>query len=906
LLKEKIIPTSRVGTFLQRHHLLLKDHLRDCKIHEGLWPARYYLFFDEAQALHLDCYLFEKGDLQRPNAAKFDSWIFLPEKGFFLLGDALFETIETIVPKEEVSSFVARHRAWLHAQDGFQTHIISIGSSLKYLVSEEGIEFTAQLDLVETPEDIIDFHEWIYVRGRGFYAKDRTAGASFLKGGLRVPRKEINAFVRGHQDELESVSGFFTSNSPIGTSGIYLQLTEEGRISAEPLYTFTPESEGKNIELFEDYTFVHGSGFCEIPSHLKLPIPYCNPITIDESAEPYFVSYQIDTLKPYILKQDLRLQKPDYLELQMTSLAQEEGGRWIVRLLYKTNLGVLPAFEVWQALNEGKRYLFSPAGLILLNTPRYNWIRGLTKKRWLNGGEELRLTTLEWIRLFAFEQMTPPEDEAAQALWKQFHSMQSPTVPNLIGLLSKLRPYQEAGVHWLWFLYSYNLSGLLCDEMGLGKTHQAMALLAAVSQNSSKGKFLVVCPTSVIFHWQDLLARFLPKLRVSTYYGVGRTLDDFAEKYDVVLTSYGTLRSEKEVFSDYSFDVAIFDEIQAAKNQHSQTHKSLKSLDATTRIGLTGTPIENNLFELKALFDVVLPDYMPTETTYKELFVNPIEKQQDQERKKLLSRLIDPFILRRKKSEVLLELPEKVETISYAPLSDEQKKLYQEVYASSRMHLLKELTDSSKPTPYLHVFALLTKLKQICDHPALYLNQTANYKNHSSGKWDLFVELLQETRASNQKLVVFSQYLGMIDIIESYLKQEGIGFSAIRGSTRDRKEQVHRFRDDPKCEVFVGSLQAAGVGIDLISASVVIHYDRWWNPAKENQATDRVHRMGQSRGVQVFKLVTRETLEEALHVLIEKKLSLAEGILGYDDQTEFKSLTREDLIQLLQVLDTEG
>lgn len=906
LLKEKLIPTSQVGDFLKRHSSLLKDHLQGAKIHEGIWPARYHLALDNKHALHLTCYLFEKGDLEQTHAAKFDSWVFLPDKGFFLLGGALFESIKTVIPKGDVSSFVSRHKHWFHAYDGFQTHIISIGSKLGYRVSEEGLEFTAQLDIAETPDDVIDFQEWIYVRGRGFYAKDRTSSVSFLKGGLKIGRKEINAFIRGHQDELESVSGFFNSSSPIETSGIKLQLTQEERITTEPFYTFNSASEGKKIELFEDYTFVHGEGFCEIPSHLKLPALYCNPTTIDQAAEPYFVSYQIDALKPYILNIDPRLQKPESLELQMTSLEQEADGRWLVELLYKTNLGTLPAFDVWQALNEGKRYLFSSAGLILLNTPRYNWLRSITKKRWLKNGQQLKLTTLEWIRLFAFEQMKPPEDEAAQQLWKQFHTMQSPTIPNLAGLLSKLRPYQEAGLHWLWFLYSYQLSGLLCDEMGLGKTHQAMALLAAVSASDPKGKFLVVCPTSVIFHWQDLLARFLPKIRVSTYYGTGRTLDDFAEKYDLLLTSYGTLRSEKEALSDHSFSVAIFDEIQTAKNHLSQTHKALKALDATTRIGLTGTPIENTLLELKALFDVVLPGYMPTETVYKELFVNPIEKQQDQERKQLLSRLIDPFILRRKKAEVLLELPEKVETISYAPLSDEQKKLYQSVYESSRTHLIKELSDTSKPTPYIHVFALLTKLKQICDHPALYLNQVSNYTRHSSGKWDLFVELLQETRESGQKLVVFSQYLGMLDMIESYLKQEKISYATIRGSTRDRKEQVLRFRDDPKCEVFVGSLQAAGVGIDLISASVVIHYDRWWNPAKENQATDRVHRMGQSRGVQVFKLVTRDTLEEALHTLIEKKLTLAEGVLGFDDQTEFKTLTREDLVQVLQTLDGVG
>lgn len=903
LLKEKLIPTSQIGEFLQRHHLLLKQHLEGTKIHEESHLAKYHLAFDKDWQLHLTCYLFEKGDLQKMNAAKFDSWVFLPEKGFFHLEDVLFDAVETIIPQKEVSQFVSRHRHWLHAYEGFQTHVISIESRLGYELSSEGLEFTAELDLAESPDDMADFNEWVYVRGRGFYSKDRARSSAFLKSGLKIVREEVNGFIRAHRDDLESVSHFFSSASPLQSSGLKIALTPEGRISIAPFYTFLPGVDSHSVELFEDYSFVRGQGFIEIPSQLKLPAPYFRPMVVDEAAEPYFVGYEIDTLKPYILEIDPRLQKPNHLKLQIKSLNREEEGSWLVELVYQTNLGSLPAVEIWEALNAGKRYLFSSAGLILLKTPRYNWLKGLTKKRWLKKGLQLRLTTLEWIRLFAFEQVAAPQDEGSQILWKEFRQMQPSSTPNLEGLRSQLRPYQQAGLHWLWFLHSYGLSGLLCDEMGLGKTHQAMALLAAALQDNENGKFLVVCPTSVIFHWQDLLERFLPHVRVLVYYGAQRSLHKFAEKYDLILTSYGTLRSEKEALSDLTFSIAILDEIQTAKNHLSQTHKVLKALNATTRIGLTGTPIENNLLELKALFDVVLPGYMPTETVYKELFVHPIEKQQDQEKGALLSRLIEPFILRRKKSEVLLELPEKVETIAYAPLSDEQKKLYQEVYEASRDQLIKELNDSSKPTPYLHVFALLTKLKQICDHPALYLNQISNYEHYSSGKWDLFVDLLHQTRSSGQKLVIFSQYLGMLDIIESYLKAEKIGFAQVRGSTRDRKEQVVRFRDDPTCEVFIGSLQAAGVGIDLISASVVIHYDRWWNPAKENQATDRVHRMGQSRGVQVFKMVTRGTLEEHIHRLIEKKSSLIEDIIGYDDQNELKTLTRDDLIHLLQMIE---
>jgi superfamily II DNA or RNA helicase len=903
LLKQKLIPTSQVEGFLKRHHFLLKSHLQGTAIHDEKRSAKYHLVLDEAHRLRLTCYLFEKGDLQKIHAAKFGPWVFLPDKGFFILDDILFDTIETVIPQEEVSSFVSRHRHWLSAREGFETHVTSIETRLGYELGAEGLEFTAQLDLAENPEDMIDFQEWIYIRGRGFYAKNRSRSGSLLKAGLKIALHEVSAFIRSHHDELESVSHFFASSSPLASSGVKLELSERGQIVVSPFYTYLPGYEPAHVELFEDYSFVQGEGFCAIPSQMQLPSPYFRTIIIDEAAEPYFVGYEIDTLKPFILSIDPRLQKPEYLQLQMTSLVREEDGSWLVDLSYVTNLGRLPTIDVWEGLTDNKRHLFSPAGLILLKSPRFNWLRGITKKRWLKKGEQLRLTTIEWIRLFAFEQMSAPSDEAGKELWKEFHAMEAPEAPSLEGLQSQLRPYQQAGLSWLWFLHSYGLSGLLCDEMGLGKTHQAMALLAAVSHAIPEAKYLVICPTSVIFHWQDLLERFLPRLRVCVYYGAQRTLSDFKDSYDLLLTSYGTMRSQKETLTDLSFRIAIFDEIQTAKNHLSQTHKMLKKLDVVTRIGLTGTPIENNLLELKALFDVVLPGYMPTDTLFKELFVGPIEKQQDQECKKLLSRLIEPFLLRRKKSQVLLELPEKVETISYAPLSEEQKKLYQDVYEAQRSQLYKELNDSSKPVPYMHVFALLTKLKQICDHPALYLNQ--DYTHHSSGKWDLFVELLQETRASGQKLVVFSQYLGMLDIIEQYLRAEKIGYSSIRGSTRDRKEPVIRFRDDPTCEVFVGSLQAAGVGIDLISASVVIHYDRWWNPAKENQATDRVHRMGQSRGVQVFKLVTRDTLEEHIHTLIEKKLTLIEDIVGYDDQYELKTLSREDLVQLLQMMDSK-
>jgi SNF2 family DNA or RNA helicase len=323
------------------------------------------------------------------------------------------------------------------------------------------------------------------------------------------------------------------------------------------------------------------------------------------------------------------------------------------------------------------------------------------------------------------------------------------------------------------------------------------------------------------------------------------------------------------------------------------------------RLGLSGTPIENRLLELKAIYDVVLPGYLPQEAQFRELFVNPIEKNQDNGKKILLAKLIRPFMLRRKKAEVLLELPEKIEEISWCDLSEEQAELYKKAFLLRKEALLSDLQDQRKPVSYLHVFALLSTLKQICDHPCLITKEFSQFQKHKSGKWELFVELLQEIRDSGQKVVIFSQYLSMLDMFEVYLKEQQIGYACIRGSTRNRKEQLDRFREDPQCEVFLASLQAVGVGVDLVSASVVIHYDRWWNPAKENQATDRVHRIGQSRGVQVFKLVTRGTIEEHIHRLIEKKLTLMEGVIGFDEHDQIKGLDREELQHLLWLINKD-
>ncbi len=916
IFKQNEIQAEKIGSVLHEHPLILQKYLVDAKVHLEPVKAQYHIEFDEQENLHITTYVFEIGDLQKKESAYFGPWVFVQGKGFYLLENRLYEGVEKIISRPQMNDFINRHRVWLGGFEGFQTHVYAIESQLSFTVSLEGyLRFEASIELMDTGDGVVDFGEWIYIKGRGFFAKKVGRGAGqFIRPGTVVHKSEISSFLRTHRDELDSLKGFFSSKCPLEKSGLEIFINESRRIVVRPHFQFYSPYVRSQVQIFGEYTYVEGKGFCEIPYEKRVPEGYVREKVLSAAEENYFVLYELDTLKDCIFSMQKELKKPKDLFLRVCGL--EKSGRtkaaeWLLEGVLETEIGSADLFPIWEAVQANKRYLFTSAGLLLLKTPRFNWLKNIPRKRWLKEGKQLRLSTMEWLRLTVFEDLRPPlgtsaEENETRQLIQKLTSFKTDQPIDLTGFKSDLRSYQEVGVRWLWFMYLHGLSGLLCDEMGLGKTHQAMGLIAAAkNQGATNGKILVVCPTSVIYHWDELLKNFLPDIRVLVFYGISRNLEPFQENADILVTSYGTLRSEKQALSHIEFEIAVFDELQIAKNPQSQTHKALKKIKANMRIGLTGTPIENRLLELKALFDVIVPGYLPHEAYFKELFVNPIERNQDAEKKALLSKLIKPFILRRKKSEVLLELPEKIEEVAYCDLSDEQRELYKKTFLMQREPLMKDLENQTKSVPYLHVFALLSALKQICDHPCLITKQYSEFQKHKSGKWDLFIELLHETRDSGQKLVVFSQYLDMLDMMEVYLKDHQIGYASIRGSTRNRKEQLDKFREDPKCEIFLGSLQAVGVGVDLVSASVVIHYDRWWNPARENQATDRVHRIGQNRGVQVFKLVTKGTIEEHIHRIIEKKLTLMEGVIGFDEQDHIKGLDRDELIQLLWLVNKD-
>lgn len=473
-------------------------------------------------------------------------------------------------------------------------------------------------------------------------------------------------------------------------------------------------------------------------------------------------------------------------------------------------------------------------------------------------------------------------------------------MPSLEHSKLNLRNYQKTGLKWLWWLYHNNLHGLLADEMGLGKTHQAMGLLTAILNEKPDAKFLVVAPTTVLDHWLDKMTEFAPKIKGAKHHGAKR-IQSFASvgtAHHAIITSYGIVLRDIKKICDVKWDAIILDEAHFVKNSDTATYQAVCKIPSKIRVCLTGTPMENHLGELKNIFDFIVPGFLGSDQYFRKNIKGPIEAGGNPDVELELQKLIYPFKLRRTKDNVLKELPAKVEDIRRCELSAEQVDMYRTVLRMQAQPLLNTLKDDSSPIPYLHVFAVLTLLKQVCDHPHL-VAKDKDWRTHESGKFELLKELLQEAFDSNHKVVIYSQYLGMIQIIEEYMNSLNVGSVTLTGQSKNRGKLIHKFQTDENCRVFIGSLLAGGIGIDLTAASVVIHYDRWWNASKENQATDRVHRIGQHKNVQVLKLVTRGTLEEKIDLLINSKQKLFQKFMDKDEEV-FKNLSRQELIELLQ------
>ncbi len=565
----------------------------------------------------------------------------------------------------------------------------------------------------------------------------------------------------------------------------------------------------------------------------------------------------------------------------------------------------MPFAEIYQARRNKKRFLSRGDKWIDTRAPQFAWMDGIDLDTG-DQGDQLKMGRRDYLRFLALHDKLDKHYSSARlkSWFEGLEQFKPPSrLPSLRGMKGKLRQYQRNGYGWLWFLYENGFSGLLCDDMGLGKTHQIMALMTAISYRLAKRqyglRFLVICPTTVLSHWKDKVMEYCPDLNPLVYHGTDRSFEDAFQEHTMVITSYGIALRDLDMLTEFKFDLLVLDEVQTVKNKTTKTYAAVRALKAVCTVGLTGTPIENTVMDLKSLFDIILPGYLASDSAFEDQFRRIIEGEDHEPTALRLTRIIHPFTLRRTKGQVLKELPPKIEDIRHCQLSNDQVRMYRDVAENQGKGLLQALKDPGLNVPYMHVFAVLNYLKQICNHPCMIEGETKDYNRYNSGKWDLFVELLEESLGSGQKVVIFSQYVKMLELIEAYLKDHGVQFATIKGHTTKRGEHVKRFNTDPECMVFSASLRASGLGIDLTGGSVVIHYDRWWNSAREEQATDRVHRIGQRRGVQVFKLITERTLEEKIDRIIAKKRQLMESVVKPDDMSLLKHFSREDLIDLI-------
>ncbi|MBX9690922.1 MAG: DEAD/DEAH box helicase, partial [Cyanobacteria bacterium] len=469
----------------------------------------------------------------------------------------------------------------------------------------------------------------------------------------------------------------------------------------------------------------------------------------------------------------------------------------------------------------------------------------------------------------------------------------------------ELRTYQKDGCNWLGFLREYGLAGILADDMGLGKTIQALALMLNHYKNGKgkggkRGPSLVVAPTSVVYNWLSEAKKFTPTLNTALFLGRDRTellarlLKDTGKKPDVIFTTYGIIRRDYEHLKKIQFEYVVLDEAQNIKNPDSVGAIAAKSLKAFHRLALSGTPIENRLKELWSLFDFLMPDFLGTYKDFNDAYERPIEAGLDGAGQRL-RKIVNPFILRRLKSQVEKELPDRTDIIHLCELDDEQRSIYLDVLDGCRARVFSEIASRGIKRSQISILAELLKLRQVCCDPRLLKDREVP-KDVISTKLETLTHMIREIVDEGHKILVFSQFVEMLSLIRREFEKSGMPYEYLDGQTpaKDRLTKVNNFNENANIPVFLISLKAGGTGLNLTGADYVIHYDPWWNPAVENQATDRAHRIGQTRHVFNYKLITRGTVEEKILGLQRKKKELAELVIGGDENVA-KELTQEDL-----------
>jgi len=455
-----------------------------------------------------------------------------------------------------------------------------------------------------------------------------------------------------------------------------------------------------------------------------------------------------------------------------------------------------------------------------------------------------------------------------------------------------MRSYQKLGFQWLKMLQYYNLAGILADDMGLGKTVQAISVLSTLPQDS---KSLVICPKTLLFNWAAEIRKFNPALSHQIYEGNQKERKKILEtlNVNVLLASYSIIQNDIDELSKINFSYVILDEAQHIKNAYALRTKAVKKLDAHYKLALSGTPIENNPLELWSIFDFLMPGYLPSQRTFKNEYSNISSNRESQDK---LKKLVAPFILRRKKNEVLIELPDKQIQHTFCRLTPFQEKMYLQVLEKVKHGLRRE--DAANGKEYFHILAALMRLRQICNHPSL-VDENIKPDFSLSGKMELLEEIIVDAVENGKKILVFSQFVQMLQILKKMVSRLKIPFEYLDGSTRNREKHIDNFNNNNKIKIFLISLKTGGFGLNLTAADTVIIVDPWWNPMGENQAIDRAHRIGQTKKVMVYKMITQGTIEEKILNLQRNKEAVFKNVID-NGQYLMKSMNKKELRKLLE------
>ncbi len=473
-------------------------------------------------------------------------------------------------------------------------------------------------------------------------------------------------------------------------------------------------------------------------------------------------------------------------------------------------------------------------------------------------------------------------------------SKKAKQVPVPESLQAELRPYQQEGLNWFVALDAFNFGGCLADDMGLGKTIQVISFMLLLQEKNAAGTQLITVPTSLLSNWQDELQRFSPTLKVLTYHGGKRDKESLnLAAYDVVLTTYGTILADLPIWKHLDFDCIFLDESQAIKNPNSERYKALRLLKARNRFVLTGTPIENNSFDIYAQLSFCNNGLLGSKQYFKDTYATPIDRFGDSKRAQELQAKIAPFVLRRSKQQVAKELPLKTEKVLFCEMGMQQRAIY-EKYEEDLRNFIAHSDEDDLKNQRTHVLAGLTKLRQICNSPLLLKD---GHDGKDAAKVKLIIEEVK-AKAQQHKILIFSQFVGMLDILKAALIQEGIGYAYLTGQSSDRGSIVHNFKTSKEVRVFLISLKAGGVGLNLTEADYVYLVDPWWNPAVENQAIDRIHRIGQDKAVIALRLICKDSVEEKIMHLQQKKRQLAQELIRAD-QSSLGALSKNELLALL-------